>query len=138
MTTHVAQLDGASIPVRGPKRSVLENAALLLAGLAVLFVGFTAFANLFLLGDVPHRGMTEQQRMNVIVSAIKQYQLDHGDYAPTLAALTPEFLEETPIDAWRRPFVYAPTPGGVHPFTLYSTGASGKDMIDHWNPPESR
>lgn len=83
-------------------------------------------------GTTVTRRMTAAQRMNMIASAITQYQLDCGDYPITLAALTPKYIAEAPVDTWDRPYVYAPTPGGENPFKLSSAGAAGQDVIDYW------
>jgi general secretion pathway protein G len=95
-------------------------------------------------GDDARRATTVQS-MNVIVSALKQYQLQFGDYPPTLDALSPKFLEDKPSDAWKRPFVYFPnTATGAtssRPYTLYSKGKGGEegnqeDVVDYWKEKE--
>lgn len=91
------------------------------------------------------RKATTIQSMNVITSALKQYQLQHGDFPPTLDALTPKFLEDRPVDAWKRAFVYFPNSAtgatSTRPYTLYSKGKGGEegnseDVIDYWKEKE--
>ena len=91
------------------------------------------------------RKSTTVQSMNVITSAIKQYQLQYGEYPPTLDALVPKFLEDKPVDAWKRQFVYFPnTATGAsssRPYTLQSKGKGGdegnaEDVIDYWREKE--
>lgn len=91
------------------------------------------------------RKSTTIQTMNVVTSAIKQYQLQHGDYPSTLDLLVPKYLDYKPTDAWKRPLVYFPNSASgstsQRPYTLYSKGKSGEDsnaedVIDYWKEKE--
>ena len=58
--------------------------------------------------------------------ALKRYSLRHGQLAPSLDALVPEFLSSVPIDYMDgKPMKYRVNADGS--FTLYSVGADGKD-----------
>ncbi|HVU62390.1 MAG TPA: type II secretion system protein GspG [Phycisphaerales bacterium] len=74
--------------------------------------------------------------MKTIGSSVKQYYGEKSVYPSRLEDLVPNYIEKVYVDGWKRPFVYAVTPGGTHPFTLYSTGPSGEtgnaDNIDYW------
>lgn len=91
------------------------------------------------------RKATTIQSMNIVTSAIKQYQLQHGDYPSTLDLLVPKYLEDKPTDAWKRAFVYFPNSASgstsQRPYTLYSKGKGGEegnaeDVIDYWKEKE--
>lgn len=99
------------------------------------FVGYVAASNIFGQG-IGARKQTTLQSMTTIRSALLQYNLDHGSYPPSLNALVPKYLAASPVDTWKRPFVYSPTPSGTNPFILSSTGASGQDVIDYWKEKE--
>ena len=67
-----------------------------------------------------------QREMTVTAIALKRYSLRHGKPAPTLAALVPEFLPQTPKDPIDgQPLRYRLHPGGG--FLLYSVNEDGKD-----------
>lgn len=70
---------------------------------------------------------TETKRtLAVTAIALKRYGLRHGRPPPNLLALTPEFLEQVPIDPMSgRPLCYRLNPDRT--FVLYSTGEDGKD-----------
>ena len=57
--------------------------------------------------------------------ALDLYHKTHGVYPETLDALTPEFLDTVPIDAYAAaPLRYSPKNGS---YTMYSIGPSGQD-----------
>jgi len=67
-----------------------------------------------------------QREMTVTAIALKRYSLRHGKLAPTLAALVPEFLSETPKDLIDgRSLRYRVRADGT--FLLYSVNEDGKD-----------
>ncbi len=67
-----------------------------------------------------------QREMTVTAIALKRYSLRHGQQAPTLAALVPEFLPRTPRDLIDgQPLRYRLLPGGN--FLLYSVNEDGQD-----------
>ena len=67
-----------------------------------------------------------QREMTVTAIALKRYSLRHGKPAPTLAALVPEFLPQTPKDLIDgQPLRYRPRADGG--FLLYSVNEDGKD-----------
>jgi len=58
--------------------------------------------------------------------ALKRYQLKHGEYPATLAALVPEFVSKVPHDPMDgQPLRYRSNQDGT--FLLYSIGDDGKD-----------
>lgn len=69
----------------------------------------------------------ETQRSMVLCAvALKRYQLRHGNPAPNLTALVPEFLSAVPVDYMDgQPIKYRLNADGS--FTLYSVGEDGKD-----------
>lgn len=85
------------------------------------------------------QGETER-RLAITAIAIKRYQLQHGCAPATLAALTPGFLTETPIDPMSgKPLCYRLNSDGS--FALYSVGRDGKDDggkggLDMWSGPD--
>lgn len=147
MNPHVAQLDHADGHAGAMKHSgrrwsvlvawVLGIPALLVVVSVVALLGWMAIVNASGRGNSARSEVT-YQNMNIIGAALNQYQLLNGNYPPALAALTPKYLEATPVDAWRRPFVYAPVPVGANPYTLYSTGPSGTSVFDYWTEKELR
>jgi len=85
--------------------------------------------------------------MNVVKTAIQQYQLNTASYPGDLTALqagkTP-YLEPTKklVDGWNNPLIYQ-TPGhDGQPFDLFSKGADGAlgtpDDISIWKPPAAQ
>ena len=67
-----------------------------------------------------------QREMTVTAIALKRYSLRHGKLAPTLAALVPEFLPQTPKDLIDGlPLRYRLQADGS--FLLYSVNEDGKD-----------
>jgi general secretion pathway protein G len=87
------------------------------------------------------RRSTTVASMRQIDSMLKAYVLDYGAYPPTLDSLVPKYTEKLPVDAWKRPFNYTPTPSGQHKFELYSNGESdstgnSNDIIDFWKVDE--
>jgi general secretion pathway protein G len=77
-----------------------------------------------------------QLSMKTIGSSIKQYYGEKSVYPSRIEDLVPNYIEKVYVDGWKRPFIYATSPSGSHPFTLYSTGISGEqgkdDNIDYW------
>lgn len=68
---------------------------------------------------------TTQAILATIEQAVLNHQLATGSYPTTLNQLTPTYLTSIPLDGWKRPFIYAPTPGGPTPFDLRSVGPDG-------------
>ncbi|GAB5497131.1 MAG: type II secretion system major pseudopilin GspG [Phycisphaerales bacterium] len=84
---------------------------------------------------------TTKSSMQTIKNALQQYQVSNNAFPPTLQALIPSKLQAgADLDAWDKPFYYAPTgkPGAPKEqgFTLISMGADGaagtEDDIDIW------
>lgn len=77
-----------------------------------------------------------QLSMKTIGSCVKQYYGTKSVYPSRLEELVPNYVEKVPLDGWKRPLIYSPTPSAGHPFSLYSTGPSGEtgneDNIDYW------
>jgi len=96
-------------------------------------------------------------KVNATISEVKsgltQYQLSVGKYPQKLKDLIKPpkdeterkkwkraggpFLQELPIDPWGNKYVYKLTPGGKHPYELYSYGSQGPgspkdDWITAW------
>jgi len=62
----------------------------------------------------------------VTATALKRYQLKHGNYPRDLNALVPEFVPSVPLDPVDgQPLHYREKPDGT--FLLYSVGENGKD-----------
>lgn len=65
-------------------------------------------------------------RLAVCVCALERHRIKTGVYPSDLAALTPRYLKETPVDpASGQPLRYSLEPDGS--FTLYSVGLNQKD-----------
>jgi hypothetical protein len=80
------------------------------------------------LSKTMNRILAAEVNRDIVVTAIalRRYQLRHGYWPETLAALVPEFLEAIPRDAVDgSPLHYKKDPGGT--FQLYSIGRDGKD-----------
>jgi hypothetical protein len=74
-----------------------------------------------------------QRRLAVAAVALKRYELRHGQAAPNLDALTPEFLPAVPLDCMSgEPLRYRINGDGT--ITLYSVGEDGKDNGGDANP----
>ena len=83
---------------------------------------------------------TTKTTLKTIQSGIDMFNLDTGHYPDTLKDLIvkpakPEMSgwsnayipgKESPKDAWGKPIMYNPTPGGDHEYELYSYGPDGK------------
>ncbi|WP_146445139.1 hypothetical protein [Botrimarina colliarenosi] len=66
-----------------------------------------------------------QQRLTLLIAALKLHQLQHGEYPETLDALTPEPLAEIPLDPFtNEPFRYERRDEG---FAIWSLGHNGVD-----------
>ena len=100
------------------------------------------------------RGIAQADIQGNIALALKLYEVDNGRYPSTeqgLAALlqtptappTPNnwkgpYLEQEPIDPWKKPYLYRYP--GTHPprdYDLFSVGPDGlesKDDITNWQP----
>lgn len=79
--------------------------------------------------------------LNTLSHAIDAFQAELGSYPKQLEDLVERpqgplgkkwkepYLTKTkiPDDAWGRPYFYKVTPGGKHPYELYSYGPSGED-----------
>ncbi|MDB6121766.1 MAG: hypothetical protein JWQ71_759 [Pedosphaera sp.] len=79
-------------------------------------------------GFVISKALQEETEKNMVLTAIslKRYKLGHGQPAPELAALVPEFLLSVPLDRMDgKPLRYHLNPDGT--FLLYSVGMNGKD-----------
>ncbi len=68
------------------------------------------------------------RRLAAVAVAVERYYLAHGRYPETLAALTPDFLTEVPVDLDGQPFRYAPDPANGR-YRLWSVGLNG---VDDW------
>ncbi len=98
------------------------------------------------------RGVAEADLKGNLALALKLYEVDNGSYPTSeqgLAALlqkptappTPRnwkgpYLEQEPLDPWKRPYVYQ-YPGSHPPrdydlFSLGPDGAAGNDDITNW------
>lgn len=82
-----------------------------------------------------------KRRLAIAAIALKRYELRHGHPPPNLSALTPEFLDQVPIDPMSgQPLCYRLNADGT--FVLYSTGEDGKDDggkggMDFWTGPDA-
>jgi hypothetical protein len=66
------------------------------------------------------------KQLSTAAIALKCYHLKHGEYPPSLAALTPEFISQVPRDPIDgQPLRYRRNSDGT--FQLYSIGDDGKD-----------
>jgi general secretion pathway protein G len=92
------------------------------------------------------------ESLRVIRNALEQYREDFGEYPAQLRDLIKKPADEKIAEQWqpyietkkgelldgfKNPFHYAVTPGGEHPYELYSYGANGKgspksEWIDVW------
>jgi general secretion pathway protein G len=108
--------------------------------LVLLIIGLLAGVaawNIVAQGDKA-RVKTTVQSMRVVASALKEYQLEHGQFPADLAILvTSKRIEKVPKDAWKHEFVYFPSNSTAgRDYTLYSPGKDGQsgndDDIDYW------
>ncbi len=95
---------------------------------------------------------TTKQSLLGIKSTLDMFNLRHGEYPETLKDLyrkpsneelaknwNEAYIDEKKlVDAWKQKFHYTKTPGGQHPYELYSYGPKGKstpknEWIDVWN-----
>lgn len=82
---------------------------------------------------------TTKTSIKTIEAALKQYNFHNGAYpnnAQGIAALVPKYLEKTPLDGWKREFIYvSPGPGGQD-YIIVSAGKDGiadnEDDIRSW------
>jgi type II secretory pathway pseudopilin PulG len=97
-------------------------------GLILLGVFVSAVA-WFVAGQSESRGMTREQstmrNLRTIAQMVAQYNQDAGQLPASLEDLVPRYADHIAVDSWRRPFIYAATPGGPKPFDLRSAGADG-------------
>ena len=61
-----------------------------------------------------------------------------GWTSPYVKPIEVDGEKHVPLDGWKRDFVYNRTPGGPHPYELYSYGEGGEDApqekwIDAWS-----
>jgi len=84
---------------------------------------------------------TAKSSMRSLKDAISMYQMHLGHLPQSLKDLIKEpkderdkkkwqkYIEkdEVPEDPWNNSFVYKLTPGGKHPYDLYSRGSNGSD-----------
>lgn len=76
--------------------------------------------------------------MNTIKTAINSYMVEHSQAPQSLQELIPDYLEQgSDMDAWKTGYYYALTPGGQHPYILYSAGpdkdmTTADDNLDLW------
>jgi hypothetical protein len=85
------------------------------------------------LGDSLERAMAAAAAKNIVITAtaLKRYQLHHGNYPPDLPSLVPEYLTAVPLDPVDgNPLRYRANADGT--FLLYSIGPNGRD--DGGNP----
>ena len=70
-----------------------------------------------------------ENEMLKIALALEHAKRVRGEYPANLDALVPTYFLMTPLDPYtgRASFVYKLTPGGEHPFVLYSLGPNAKD-----------
>ena len=66
-----------------------------------------------------------QTRLTQVALSLAAYKADHGDYPPSLPALTPGYLPAIPEDLFSgKSPLYRPERGG---YLLYSVGPNGSD-----------
>lgn len=76
---------------------------------------------------------TTKQTLLNIKSSLDLYYIEHGKYPQKLIDLVEkpkgeagkkwtQYFQKLPVDAWQNEFYYKPTPGGKHPYELYSYG----------------
>ncbi len=103
----------------------------MIMGVLMAVVGWNIFAQ----GDKARRAATFAS-MKQVAAMLDTYNLDYGTFPQTLDPLVPKYTAKLPLDAWKRPIIYAITPGGAHPFNLYSYASSGEsgdaNQIDYW------
>lgn len=81
---------------------------------------------------------TTKTSMNTVKSAINSYQVEKSQTPASLDVLVPGYLEAgSTVDAWKTPYYYTPTPGGVQAYQLISAGKDQDlttldDNIDLW------
>lgn len=125
------------------KRTARRGFTLLEMMLVVMIIGVligVAAWNIGSQGTKARRAATVAT-MKTVESMLKTYNLDYGMYPPTVNALVPKYTEKVPVDAWKRPIVYAANPvGSPKPYTMYSPGENGQagdnDDIDIWTVDE--
>lgn len=125
------------------KRTARRGFTLLEMMLVVMIIGVligVAAWNIGSQGTKARRAATVAT-MKTVESMLKTYNLDYGMYPPTVNALVPKYTEKVPVDAWKRPIVYAANPAGSpKPYTMYSPGENGQagdnDDIDIWTVDE--
>lgn len=119
--------------------------------IAVLILGVLmgiAIPAYWAFADRAKRSATKSTLAN-IKQAINLYQNDTGKYPKRLDDLVHRpsgdegkkwegpYLQKSPRDGWNREFYYKVTPGGKHPYELYSYGKEGESgpeegYIDAW------
>lgn len=81
---------------------------------------------------------TTKNSMRTLKSAINTYMVEKSQTPASLALLVPDYLEEGgTVDAWKTPYYFAATPGGVQQYQLISAGkdkdiTTAADNIDLW------
>jgi len=106
--------------------------------LVVLIIGMLAAAvawNFAGQGDKARIGTTKAN-LKTLQNMVVNYQIDTGQYPPSLQALVPAYTAKIGVDGWKRDFVYyTPSPDG-RPYALFSMGADattgGPDDISVW------
>jgi general secretion pathway protein G len=94
------------------------------------------------------RRRNAESTLRILKQAITMFELDNSHLPETLKDLVKkpanatnwqEYLErkEIPMDPWGEKYQYKKTPGGEHPYELYSFGSSGRgapktDWINAW------
>lgn len=82
---------------------------------------------------------TTKQSMRTIESALNSYQLNTGQYPPSITVLaqgTTAYIKKVPKDGWKRDFMYSVPGSSGKAFNLYSLGKDGEagtaDDVDVW------
>lgn len=76
--------------------------------------------------------------MRTIKVAIENYMVENSQAPATLQTLIPTYLAAgSDLDSWKTNYYYALTPGGQHPYILYSAGpdkdmTTADDNLDLW------
>lgn len=87
------------------------------------------------------RHSTTEQNLRLLKSSINLYQMEQNKYPARLEDLAErpkgdegkkwhQYIERVPQDGWGSEFYYKVTPGGKHPYELYSYGGSSDDDIE--------
>jgi hypothetical protein len=109
------KLSGRGLAIAG----ISVGGFMTLVGLIVLAAIIPAMS----ISRVASKNAATMANMHAIDTAVMVYVLDKGNLPQDISALTPEYLEQIPVDSWGNCYVY--TVNGADDFDIYSLGPDG-------------